>query len=40
MKRGRGEPEYKHMMKRGRIRKDVTLIRQMNKPDTGEAKLP
>ena len=40
MKRGRAEPEYKHMMKRGRVRKDVTLIRQMNKSDTGEAKLP
>ena len=37
----RGEPEYKHMMKkRGRVRKDVTLMRQMNKSDTGEAKLP
>ena len=37
MKRGRGEPEYKHMMKkRGRVRKDVTLMRQMNKSDTGE----
>jgi len=41
MKRGRGEPEYKHVMKkRGRVRKDVTLMRLMNKSDTREAKLP
>ena len=41
MKRGRGKLEYKHMMKkRGRVRNDVTLMRLMNKSDSGEAKLP
>jgi hypothetical protein len=37
---GRGQPEYKQMMERGIVRKDVRLMRQMNKSNIGEAKLP